>query len=138
MHEGKIVHGLYRGPAGPTVLFGYRGGMTGEHAIQWVRTHYCKKAVESREQISSDEAIRVSAKRGVHEGPSPSVDLPVDGEGQRSFDNFLKNAPKLKDAPKAKTPGRVILSMGATKATKAFEPMASDRSLWKAHKKAKV
>jgi hypothetical protein len=114
-------------------------------AIQWVRKHYCKKAVEAREQVKflmkhygvseaegakSAPAVKWTTKHGLSK-PTEAVGL--------SLDEWEANM-KAKPKPKEKSsPGRrVILSVGAAKATKAFEPMASDRSLWKLKKKSKA
>jgi hypothetical protein len=147
LHEGKTVHVGCIGGHGRTgtVFAAIVAEALGEKdAIQWVRTHYCKKAVEAREQVKflmkhygvseaegakSAPTVKWTAKHGLSK-PTEAVGLSLD-----EWEANMKAKPKPKE--KSSQGRRVILSVGAAKATKAFEPMASDRSLWKT-KKTKV
>lgn len=107
-------------------------------AIQYVRQHYCKKAVESKEQVEF-----LMKHYGVTKAtPTKSHDVkPSGSNGQQAgfLSSWLPKSshyePKEKDLQ-----GKVrrILPEGLTKATKSFNPMASKRSLWNEGKKRKV
>jgi len=155
LHEGKTVHVGCIGGHGRTgtVFAAIVAEALGEKdAIQWVRKHYCKKAVEAKEQVKflmkhygvsevegakSAPVVKWTAKHGLSK-PTEATGVSLD-DWQAKFSGALPGMKVSPSKPKEKaSPGRrVILSVGAAKATKAFEPMASDRSLWKV-KKTKV
>jgi hypothetical protein len=124
LHAGKTVHVGCIGGHGRTgtVLSAVVAEMLGEeNAIQYVRKHYCAKAVESREQVKF-----LKKHYGVTEVEPTKVFVPKpveNGNGQPSM--FVSQAgatPRL--VPK-------IQVAGIAQATKSFGPVMSSRSLFK-------
>jgi protein-tyrosine phosphatase len=155
LHEGKTVHvGCIGGHGRTGTVFAaiVAEALQEKDAIQFVRKHYCKKAVESKEQVKFlMKHYGVSEAQTTKDQPTKWVPKPMGlsksteatgmslEDWQGKFSGTLPGMKVSPSKPKEKaSPGRrVILSVGAAKATKAFEPMASDRSLWKT-KKTKV
>jgi hypothetical protein len=150
LHDGKTVHVGCIGGHGRTgtVLSAVVAEMLDEkNAIQYVRQHYCKRAVESREQIqflvkhygiemAEPTKGDVSTGKWKSNGKAPSYptwhdSLPVQGK--------LRDRPRHlpgfggKSEPKLAKP-RKIIPEGVTSKTKVYAPMESSRSLWRKRK----
>ncbi len=116
-----------------------------KNAIQWVREHYCEKAVESSEQVAFlQEHFHVSKVAGAKEhkkfvGKATFVNVggyPGDKEAHeylgtldKAFGQFTTEGPVLRKN-KVLEPQRLLPEMAAGDA-KVIAPMASARSLWK-------
>jgi len=134
LHEGKTVHVGCIGGHGRTgvVLSAVVAQLKKEkNAIQWVRKHYCEKAVESREQVKFlMDHYGVSKVEGHKEGALGSGTLfGSKGLGGGIVSKALAYGAKLTHAEELVT--TIIRPAKATDATKTFKPMASARSLWK-------
>lgn len=146
LQDGKTVHVGCIGGHGRTgtVLSAVIAEATGEKdAIGWVRKHYCKKAVESREQVE----FLVKHYGVTKAAATKSFDAPKSNGKDAGFLSSWKSdawtsqpqqMPLVK-ASKESAPvlGKVrrVVPEGLTKATKSFGPMASKRSLWNARKR---
>ena len=140
LQNGKTVHIGCIGGHGRTgtVISAIVAEMLEEKdAIQYVRKHYCKKAVESKAQVaflmkhygvSTAEGTKSFTKVEPRSEPRWAV-----GFGA-SLETPKQRALPIKVVqPESKV--RRIDPEGLTKATKSFGPMASARSLWKAKKR---
>jgi hypothetical protein len=146
LQEGKTVHVGCIGGHGRTgtVISAIVAEMTGKKdAIQWVRKHYCKKAVEAKSQIEFlVKHYGVQTAEGTKEFKSS-------GGGYQAFKSMFKTGgeksvgmkgqlpePRLKE--KYPTVIKQIVPEGVTSTSKSFSPMAtSSRSLWGPRKKRK-
>ena len=134
LQEGKTVHAGCIGGHGRTgTLFAaIVAEMLGEKdAIQYVRTHYCKKAVESKEQV---EFLRK------HYGVSPvapTKDWSSLKGTSTAFTGYGQPVTPYKPAKPSPAPVgpsgvvRKLLPEGVSQSTRSVSPMASSRSLWK-------
>lgn len=138
LHEGKKVHVGCIGGHGRTGLL--ISAIVAEatekkDVIQWVRKHYCKKAVESKTQVQflmkHYEVTEVEPAKGETKVWS--------GNGGSTVSSWM--APLQPGLLKAKhvegeTKGKVkkLLPEGVSSKTKSYVPMASTRSLWKPRK----
>ena len=133
LHDGKTVHvGCIggHGRTGTVLSAIVAEALDITDAVQYVREHYCAKVVESHEQmqflvkhygVTAVDSSKAHLKRWV--STTASV---------RNVDMVLpvKTAEPLMPVTKAR---RVVGS--AKGALKSFEPIASNRSLWKPRKK---
>ena len=147
LQSGKTVHVGCIGGHGRTgtVLSAIVAELKGEkNAIQYVRKHYCKKAVESKSQIHflmkhygvSEAEPTKGYKQPVLKPVDTFDDVPTSAplyrQGQGPWVDRKKDSPLVKrDSPLLGKVRRVIPE-GLTKATKSYGPMASKRSLWSA------
>lgn len=134
LHEGKTVHvGCIggHGRTGTVLSAIVAEALEKEDAIQYVRKHYCKKAVESKAQVAFlmkhygvTSVEPTKGNRGNGEAKATSW-TPV-----QSWPAAPRQLELKKDSP---LQGKVrrIDPEGLTKATKSFTPMASSRSIWK-------
>jgi hypothetical protein len=132
LHDGKTVHVGCIGGHGRTgtVLSAIIAEALGEKdAIQYVRKHYCKKAVESKAQVQF--LMKHYNVSSVEPTKSGVVKM---GNGSRPL-GFLSEPATLEAPRPTMTAKRRHVPAEATKATKSFVAMASNRSLWKAKKK---
>jgi hypothetical protein len=123
LHDGKTVHVGCIGGHGRTgtVLSAIVAEVSDtKDAIQWVRTHYCKKAVESKEQVKF-----LMKHYGVADAKPTKAFTPLRETGPVSAPREWKKSPP-EPQKKAQT-----LPEGVTAKTKTFVAMASSRSLWK-------
>jgi len=142
LQDGKTVHIGCIGGHGRTgtVISAIVAEMLGEKdAIQYVRTHYCKKAVESTTQVaflmkhygvSKADPTKSSFVKAEPRSESQwaiGFGAPLEGKSSQ------RALPLKVTQPEGKV--RRIDPEGLTKATKSFGPMASSRSLWKAKKR---
>ena len=139
LQEGKKVHVGCVGGHGRTglVVSAIVAEMTEKKdVIQWVRKHYCKKAVESKSQIQF-----LMKHYGVTEVEGTKTYSGNGGSGKyfsgggtsavgQSYETFSSKLVKSSDMPKVKQ----IVPAGVTSKTKQFSPMPSARSLWKGKK----
>lgn len=140
LQQGKKVHVGCIGGHGRTgtVLSAIVAELTEtKDAIQWVRQHYCKKAVESKEQVAflmqhyGVSSVAPTKGAVVRQLAAPSAEQwPVGFTAQLS--QRIATAQRIvSEATPVKKPRRADAE-AATKATKSYDPMASTRSLWKA------
>jgi hypothetical protein len=134
LQDGKSVHVGCIGGHGRTgtVLSAIVAEALGEtDAIQYVRKHYCKRAVESREQVQFlMKHYHVTTVTPTKSGGVLKMTSSKPSDDTHTFDFYPpRGTAKAKEKPR-----RTLLD-GFTKATKTFEPMASSRSLWKGKKK---
>jgi hypothetical protein len=159
LHAGLKVHVGCIGGHGRTgtVFTAIIAEMTGEKdAIQYVRKYYCKRAVESREQIAFlmkhygvSEAIATKGEassgsrkyNGSGFGGSDHSAYSYGTEGKKSANRFFpgmgdSRAQELDDMlPRPRlNKSRKIIPEGVTSKSKSYQPMESPRSLWKARK----
>ena len=142
LQDGKTVHIGCIGGHGRTgtVISAIVAEMLEEKdAIQYVRKHYCKKAVESTTQVAF-----LMKHYGVSKAEPTKSFTKVEPRSSEprwavGFGASLEEKPSQRALPiKVVQPeGKVrrIDPEGLTKATKSFGPMASARSLWKAKKR---
>lgn len=140
LHDGKTVHVGCIGGHGRTgtVLSAIVAEALGEkEAIQWVRKHYCKKAVESKAQVAFlmkhygvTTATPTKSTERVTTGLwKPSSEGPVSAGYTR--DDWQQSRSSAPPQTNGKLVRRVVPE-GLTASTKSFAPMqASARSLWK-------
>lgn len=134
LHEGKTVHvGCIGGHGRTGTLLSaiVAEALEIPDAIQYVRTHYCGKVVESKAQIQflmkHYGVTSVESSKEVTKWVSSSV-RPVGAEAVAAQ---LKAAKPLVPVTQAR---RVMAPKGAGAVVKSFEPIASTRSLWKPKK----
>lgn len=135
LQAGKRVHVGCVGGHGRTgtVISAIVAQLTGEKdAIQWVRKHYCERAVESQAQVQflmkhfgvskvrghKDNVVRAFTRRDPLDG-----DLPV-----QSPAGFKANGGPY--TPSFDTGVRRVVPPGVTGQTKSYLPLKSSRSLW--------
>jgi hypothetical protein len=142
LHDGKSIHVGCIGGHGRTgtVLTAIMAELTEKtDAIQWVRAHYCKKAVESEEQVDflvkhygvttakptkTYSSSIDSGKFGFRSGKS-------NGKGSSGGGDFILTSSRRDDKP---PDTKKIMPEGASGKSKTFAPMASARSLWRRKK----
>ena len=145
LHDGKTVHvGCIGGHGRTGLVFSaiVAEMLEKKDAIQWVRKHYCKKAVESQEQVQF-----LMKHYGVSNVTPTKSELKMTGKGgdfgfARGSDKYdsllLDRLPVLKQ-PKMQAADtstrKKIVPEGVGAKTKSYEPMSSARSLWKGKKK---
>lgn len=144
LQDGKNVHvGCIGGHGRTGLVFSaiVAEMLAKKNAIQYVRKHYCKKAVESREQVQF-----LMKHYGVTEVEPTKGELKLTGKGgdfgyargSAKYDSLLldRRLPVLKAkeaAPDAPTRKKIVPE-GVGAKTKSYEPMASARGLWKRRK----
>lgn len=141
LQAGKHVHVGCLGGHGRTgtVITAIVAEMLAEkQAIQWVREHYCERAVESSEQVKF-----LMAQYGVSKAPvthrhvvltSDAIPTWTSGSKKSSDPRFdsAYYQPRLIKASSTEVPSRQIIPEGVTGHTKAFVALSSSlRSLWK-------
>lgn len=138
LHEGKTVHVGCIGGHGRTglVLSAIVKQMLDEKdAIQYVRKHYCDRAVESTTQVEflmkhyGVSKVESSKEDGITlYSPSKSgKQLNLAYSSAVPFEEWGK--PKMLEEGKS-LPSRKLVPAAATKETKTFVPMASSRCIW--------
>lgn len=139
LQDGKKVHVGCIGGHGRTgtLLAAIVAEMSGKKdypAIQYVRQHYCKKAVESKEQIAFlVKHYGVETAEPAKPEYKPEY-KPSTGYGDGPWvDRWAKKKTDVWESTKD-TKSRRVDPDGLTKATKSYGPMASARSLWKPKK----
>lgn len=132
LHKGKSIHlGCIGGHGRTGTLLSALVAtvMDKQDAIQYVRKHYCKKAVESKAQVQF-----LMKHYGVTEAKPTKGELKewssgtakgtsVSGYEYDDREYFAKN--------------KKLIPEGVSAATKSFAPMASSRSLWSPRAKRK-
>jgi len=137
LDAGKKVHIGCIGGHGRTgtVLSAIIAQAKGEKdAIQWVRKHYCKKAVESSEQIQFLMThYGVSKVSGSKEHIVRAFKADPDSRTyDRDDDEVIVRKPKAESRqPSGEAAVRRLIPMGATSSTRTFIPLPSARNLWK-------
>jgi hypothetical protein len=129
LQDGKTVHVGCVGGHGRTgiVISAIVAELTGKKdAIQWVRKHYCKKAVESKAQV------QFLMK---HYGVTEVTGTKSGGNGNGKWHSLgpASSSTQYQQLPESKV--KQIPPEGVTAKTKQFSPMPSARSLWKAKKR---
>ena len=126
LQAGKTVHVGCIGGHGRTgtVLSAIVAELGDKDAIQWVRKHYCKKAVESDAQVAFlRKHYGVSAVEPAKKPVVVTVRGRSDAEWQGNSAGFVsQKVVKQRSLP---------LPEGASNASKSYSPIASARSLWK-------
>jgi hypothetical protein len=141
LQQGKKVHVGCIGGHGRTgtVISAIVAEMTGEKdAIQYVRKHYCKKAVESKAQVAflmKHYGVSEVEPAKTYKPAEPRSTGYGDGPWTERLAGFTPQKQKALPYPGSEPKVRRIDPEGLTKATKSFGPMASARSLWKAKKR---
>jgi hypothetical protein len=136
LEAGKKVHVGCIGGHGRTgtILSAIVAQMTDEKdAIQWVRKHYCKKAVESKEQVEFlMKHYGVSKASGSKDHVVRAYKADPDNR-HWDDDDLITRKPKSYESrqPSGEASVRRIIPVGATSSTRTFVPIASARSLWK-------
>jgi hypothetical protein len=136
LQAGKTVHVGCIGGHGRTgtLISAIVAELGTKDAIQWVRKHYCSKAVESPAQVAFlQKHYGVSAVEPAKKPVVVTAKGRSDAEWSQQYDTFTES---LK-ASAGVVSQRVVrkLPEGASKASKSYSPIASARSLWKEKKK---
>lgn len=130
LHDGKKVHVGCHGGHGRTglVLSALVAKMLEtKDAIQYVRTHYCKKAVESTEQVAFLRKHYGVSKVDPAKSWKPSKGQVAQiGSGKRLEPDMPLWGPAMRKEPLPKQ-----LMKATTADQKTYVPMASARCLWK-------
>jgi hypothetical protein len=139
LHDGKTVHVGCIGGHGRTglVLSAIVASMRNwkgkdVDAIQYVRKHYCKKAVESSEQVNflmKHYGVTHVVSRARYVAPKESTRV-AGPDDMEYYPTHSKSPMKFVDAAQPSA-SRKILSPKVTSETRSFVPMPSSRSLWK-------
>lgn len=141
LQEGKTVHVGCIGGHGRTglvlsaIVAQLRPWKGDKNAIQWVRKHYCKKAVESAEQITFLVKHYGVTKVEARDYEQPQESRRVAGFEQMEYPAYSPSKSSTVNLDEARANvSRKIISPNVTPDTRMFVPMPSARSLWK-HKK---
>lgn len=139
LHEGKTVHvGCIGGHGRTGTLLSaiVAEALQKEDAIQWVRKHYCKKAVESKVQIAFlMKHYGVSSVEPTKGEPTKWEGTSVRSVGTGGTGAHLKDFTPTSGVLPLLVKSRRTTEIGFAKAaTKSFEPIQSARSLWKSKK----
>lgn len=137
LQDGKTVHVGCIGGHGRTgtVVSAIVAEITGKtDAIQWVRKHYCKKAVESSEQVKFlmthygvEKVVGAKQEPSIRSGGNgKSSDWPESIGKYKSSQSSSSRLVVDEDGPKSRK-----VPEGVTSRTRSFSPMASGRSIWK-------
>lgn len=151
LHDGKTVHVGCMGGHGRTgvVLSAIVAEMKEKKdAIQWVRKHYCKKAVESDSQIkflmkhydvSEVEPSKEYKSSSSHKGATTWDSISGLARGLKGYAGAVNGGGSKKleepDWVKDSFAATKLVPEGVTAKTRAFPAMASSRSLWKSKRK---
>ena len=141
LQKGKTVHvGCIggHGRTGTVLSAIVAEGAGKKDAIQWVREHYCKKAVESTSQVEFlKKHYGVSSVTPTKSG-STRISGFTSRLGSRADLDVWEGFSLKPSAPKApKEPEKRIQRLpieGVTGSSKSYMPMSSARSLWKPKK----
>jgi hypothetical protein len=156
LHAGLKVHVGCIGGHGRTgtVFTAIIAEMTGEKdAIQYVRKYYCKRAVESREQIQflmkhygvndasptkGGDTSKLEAYNGFGRKHHDPYSYGTESKKSNRFfpgmgDSRAQELDDMLPRPKLNKSRRIIPE-GVTSKSKSYQPMESPRSLWKARK----
>ena len=134
LHEGKTVHvGCIggHGRTGTVLSAIVAEALEQADAVQYVRKHYCKKAVESKAQMQF-----LMKHYGVSEA-EPTKGLPQKWESSsvRPVGTEATGVSFKQWETERKAPKRKVVQIGLQQATtKSYAPIASTRSLWKSKK----
>lgn len=129
LQQGKTVHvGCIGGHGRTGVVFSavVAEVLKKKDAIQYVRKHYCKKAVESKSQVEflmkHYGVTETTPTKGHYSEPHTVTAGGTKADGAYWDDRTARKTPQSRPA-------------GITGADKAYTPMSSGRSLWRGKRK---
>lgn len=127
LQEGKTVHVGCIGGHGRTglVISAIVAELEGKkNAIEWVRKHYCKKAVESWEQVKFLEKYYGVTKAEPSKSTAPSYH-PTGSVGKSGGAGYLPRLVKTNEPKRKEKRDSSIVSV------RTFVPMESKRCIWR-------